>query len=90
MIIQDSEIKSCLSGELGDPHFFLGVHRLEQGNKFVARALDTHASEISLVSETAEFRVSLKKIAKGGLLKRFLRVFNHLVGTVLSPNIKTP
>ena len=69
MIIQDSEIKSCLSGELGDPHFFLGVHRLEQGNKFVARALDTHASEISLVSETEEFRVSLKKIAQGGLFE---------------------
>ena len=69
MIIQDSEIKSCLSGQLGDPHFFLGVHRLEQGNKWVARALDTHALEITLISETGEFKVPLKKIAEGGLFE---------------------
>ena len=69
MIIQDSEIKSCLSGQLGDPHFFLGVHRLELGNKWVARALDTHALEITLVSEAREFKVSLKKVAEGGLFE---------------------
>jgi 1,4-alpha-glucan branching enzyme len=69
MIIQDSEIKSCLSGQLGDPHFFLGVHRLEPGNKWVARALDTHALEITLVSEAGEFKVPLKKVAEGGLFE---------------------
>ena len=75
MIIQDSEIKSCLSGRLGDPHFFLGVHRLEKGNKLVARALDTYALEITLVSETGKFKVPLKKIAEGGL---FEVVFNSV------------
>ena len=69
MIIQDSEIKSCLSGQLGDPHFFLGVHRLEPGNKWVARALDTHALEITLVNEAGEFKVPLKKVAEGGLFE---------------------
>ncbi len=69
MIIQDSEIKSCLSGQLGDPHFFLGVHRLEPSNKWVARALDTHALEITLVSEAGEFKVPLKKVAEGGLFE---------------------
>ena len=69
MIIQDSEIKNCLSGQLGDPHFFLGIHRLQQGNKWVARALDTHALEVTLVSEKGEFKVPLKKVAEGGLFE---------------------
>jgi 1,4-alpha-glucan branching enzyme len=43
MIINEIELKNCISGQIGNPHAFLGLHSLGGAAGLVARAFDPYA-----------------------------------------------
>ena len=43
MIINEIELKNCISGQMGNPHAFLGLHSLGGESGLVARAFDPDA-----------------------------------------------
>ena len=69
MIIKKSEMDCCLTGKLADPHHFLGLHRLDDGDRWVIRAIDSHAFSLSLIVPNSELKVTLKKISPDGFFE---------------------
>ena len=59
----------CLTGKLADPHHFLGLHRLDDGDRWVIRAIDSHALSLSLIVPNSELKVTLKKISPDGFFE---------------------
>ena len=56
-------------GKLADPHHFLGLHRLDDGDRWVIRAIDSHALSLTLIVPNSELKVTLKKISPDGFFE---------------------
>ena len=69
MIINQNELNSCLSGKIGCPHDFLGLHSLGSGIGVVARAFDPEADEIVIVDQNTDAVYPLKKIHSNGFFE---------------------
>ena len=69
MIINQNELNSCLSGKIGCPHDFLGLHSLGSGKGVVARAFDPEADEIVIVDQNTDAVYPLKKIHSNGFFE---------------------
>ena len=59
----------CLTGKLADPHHFLGLHRLDDRDRWVIRAIDSHALSLTLIVPNSELKVTLKKISPDGFFE---------------------
>ena len=46
MIINQNELNFCISGQIGSPHDYLGLHLLGSGKGLVARAFAPLADEV--------------------------------------------
>ena len=51
MILSQDELNSCVSGKLGTPHAFLGLHSLGNKKGLVARAIDPLAEKVFLINK---------------------------------------
>ena len=69
MIINERELSDCLSGQIADPHSFLGVNPLEKRNHWVARVIDTHASEVLLLKKSSGESIRMEKISGKGFFE---------------------
>lgn len=73
MILSQKELDLCLSGKLGDPHSFLGLHLLGGGKGAVARALDPQAQKVLLQNKETGKYYPLKKIHSDGFFEGVLK-----------------
>ena len=69
MIINQNELHSCLSGKIGCPHDFLGLHSLGSGKGFVARAFDPEADEVLIIDQDTGVVYPLGKIHPDGFFE---------------------
>ncbi len=69
MIIKRSEMEMVLSGQLADPHHFLGLNPLQGSKRWVVRAIDSHAKEVLLVIPESGLEKRLEKISSRGLFE---------------------
>ena len=69
MIINQNELNSCISGEIGSPHDYLGLHSLGSGKGLVARAFDPHADEVLILDRESGETYPLIKIHPDGFFE---------------------
>ena len=69
MIINQTELEACLSGKLGNPHSFLGLHVVGSQKGLVARALDPDAEKVFLVHQESGKEYLLTKIHPDGFFE---------------------
>jgi 1,4-alpha-glucan branching enzyme len=69
MILSQSELISCVSGKLGNPHAFLGLHSLGANKGLVARAIDPFAEKVSIINKETQDVFPLFKIHPDGLFE---------------------
>ncbi len=69
MIISETEMKSCLSGIVGSPHAWLGVHSLGSKKGGVVRAIDTHACEVFVLSKDKQIKTPLTRFDNAGFFE---------------------
>ena len=69
MILSQSELISCVSGKLGNPHAFLGLHSLGANKGLVARAIDPLAEKVFIVNRETKDVLPLFKIHADGLFE---------------------
>ena len=62
MILSQSELNSCVSGKMGNPHAFLGLHSLGANKRLVARAIDPFAERVFVVNRETKNIFPLLKI----------------------------
>ena len=73
MIINQSELNACLTGQIGNPHEFLGLHTLGGQKGMVVRALDPNAEEVFLINQENGKEYPLNKIHADGFLRESSR-----------------
>ena len=69
MILSQSELISCVSGKLGNPHAFLGLHSLGANKGLVARAIDPLAEKVFIINRETKDVLPLFKIHPDGLFE---------------------
>jgi len=69
MIINQTELEACLTGKLGNPHSFLGLHVVGSQKGLVARALDPDAEKVFLVHQESGKEYPLRKIHPDGFFE---------------------
>ena len=69
MILSQDELNSCVSGKLGNPHAFLGLHSLGNKKGLVARAIDPLAEKVFLINKETKDIFPLLKIHPEGLFE---------------------
>ena len=93
MIINQSELSACITGQLGNPHEFLGLHELGDEKGMVVRALDPSAEEVFLINQENGKEYPLNKIHTDGffegVIKESQNHFNYMFRSVRSCGEKT-
>ena len=83
MLISRHEMEACISGTIGEPHYFLGMHSVSSSSGIVARAWDPFATKISLIRTSDSRRFEMIRIDDRGFFELHLHCFDKPFAHVL-------
>ncbi|MEC8420057.1 MAG: 1,4-alpha-glucan branching protein GlgB [Verrucomicrobiota bacterium] len=93
MLISRHEMEACISGTIGEPHYFLGMHAVSSSSGLVARAWDPFANKISLIRTNDSKRFEMNRIDDRGFfelhLKGYDKPFAHSLHSIYENGERT-
>ena len=72
MIIRGVEMEACIQGITGEPHAFLGMHRLSDKQGVVVRAWEPCAERINLIAEESKKALEMIRLDDRGFFELHL------------------
>ena len=72
MIISSSEMEACRSGQIGNPHQWLGMHLLGEGSGLVVRVWDPGALKITILESGKTERFEMEMVHSSGFFELHL------------------
>ena len=72
MIISSEEIESCRTGQTGNPHQWLGMHKLGEASGLVVRVWDPGALKISVLQPGGNKSFEMKMVHSSGFFELHL------------------
>ena len=77
MIIRSEELEMCISGSLGDPHQFLGMHPLKDYPGCVVRAWLPEATDVFVISFDQSMKYRMEMLDQRGFFELHLPQINE-------------
>ena len=72
MIISSREMEACRSGQIGNPHQWLGMHLLGEGSGLVVRVWDPGALKITILESGKTKRFEMEMVHSSGFFELHL------------------